>query len=277
MRILIFLSFIFSGISLFAQTDSIPSASTKTSFIAGVSYNSSLHYYGRTDSLRSQGIYPFAGINFKNGLYVLSNVIFISNKLATEYAATIVEGGYRFANEKGNWSGNIFGSKYFYRKNIRLVQSAVKSQAGINLSNSNRVLGINFGADAKFSNNIDLGVFAGVDHIFRIENLGKGIIIINPSLLASAGTQRFSRSYLQQRKLLFLPVAEDQITEESNRFSILSYEISVPLIYSIEKINIILVPSYVLPQNLISVPSRPDLSESGKNIFSLTASIRFSF
>jgi hypothetical protein len=123
----------------------------KITITAGVGYNSGLNYYGRTDSLKSRGVYSFAGITLNNGLYLFSNFIFVNNAMATIYGATTVEAGYKFRNKKGNWRGNIFGARFFYDADVNLVQSVVKEQAGINLVHTNKIVGIYGGADAKFS------------------------------------------------------------------------------------------------------------------------------
>src|SRR5882762_1606571 len=73
-----------------------------THLIIGVTGNSVLNYYGRVDSLRSSAVSPFIGISLKNGLYLNTQFVFIHNSLQTQYAATLVEGGYNFRNKKGS-------------------------------------------------------------------------------------------------------------------------------------------------------------------------------
>lgn len=281
--IYLFAIFCFTGLTVIAQSnasdDNGDSAATdsKTQFIAGVTYNSALNYYGRTDSLKSKGIYPFVGINFKNGLYINSSFVFINNNISTAYAATIVEGGYQFKNKSESWSGNIFANTFFYQNNNNLVQSALKGSAGINLSNLNKIININIGADMKLSDKIDYGGSVGFDHTIRIEKLGKGIMVIDPSAYLYAGTQNFTKTYYQKRNILFLPAGEEQVTTSSKKFNILSYEFSMPVVYALGKMNIIISPAYVLPQNLISLPGSPGLSEKGSNLFYVTSTLKFTF
>ena len=257
------------------QTDSVPSIK-KVTFTTGVGFNSNLNYYGRTDSLKSQAIYPFAGVTLHNGLYLFTNVIFINNALATTYAATTLETGYKFKNKKENWKGNIFASRFFYTAGVNLVQSVVKEQAGINLSNINKVLSVYGGADAKFSNQTDFGAYAGVSHAFRIDSVGKrGVLVITPSTYSYFGTQRFSKTYLQEKRLLFIPVASQTVTNNSNRFSIMSYELSCPVIYGYGKMNLILTPTYVIPQHVVT--ANGSSSQKADNLFYTTAAIRFDF
>ena len=256
------------------QTDSV-SSKKKITFTTGVGYNSNLNYYGRTDSIKSQAVYPFAGITLSNGLYLFTNIIFINNALTTTYAATTLQAGYKFQNKKGNWKGNIFGSRFFYTADVNLIQSVVKEQAGINGSNTNKVLSVYGGADAKFSNQTDFGAYAGVDHAFRIDSVGKrGVLVITPSAYSYFGTQRFSKTWLQEKHLLFIPVGSQAVTQNSTRFSVMSYELSCPVIYGYGKMNIILTPAYVIPQNVISTNGS---TQKGENLFYATAAIRFDF
>jgi hypothetical protein len=262
-------------IVLHAQQADSSVAKKKITFTTGVAYNSGLNYYGRTDSLKSQAFYPFAGITLHNGLYVFSNFIFINNAVATTYAATTIEAGYKFKNKKGNWRGNIFGSRFFYNADVSLVQSVVKEQAGINVANSNKVVSIYGGADAKFSNQTDFGAYAGLDHAFRIDPVGKkGVIVITPSVYSYFGTQRFTKTWLQEKRFLLLPVGQQAVTESSSRFSIMSYELSCPVIYGIGKMNIIITPAYVLPQNVV-IPN--GTAQKADNLFYTTATMRFDF
>jgi hypothetical protein len=53
-------------------------------------------------------------------------------------------------------------------------------------------------------------------------------------------------------------------------FNVLSYEFSLPLIFSKGKFQLLFTPAYVITQNLITVQDRPDLSERGGKMFYLT-------
>lgn len=259
------------------QTDSTSAQTNKKkiTITAGVGYNSGLNYYGRTDSLKSQGIYPFAGITLNNGLYLFSNFIFINNVVATTYGATTIEAGYKFKNKKGNWRGNIFGTRFFYNADVKLVQAVVKEQAGINLVHTNKIVGIYGGADAKFSNQTDFGAYAGLDHAFRFDPVGKkGIIVISPSVYSYFGTQRFSKTWMEEKRFLFLPVGGQAVTQSSSRFSVMSYELSCPVVYGIGKMNIIVTPAYVIPQNVIAANGD---TQKADNLFYTSAAIRFDF
>jgi hypothetical protein len=253
------------------------SAKEKAHFIIGATYNSGMNYYGRADSLKSKGIYPFIGFSLKNGLYLNATFVFIRNNLGSQYAASLVEGGYNFKNQQNNWAGSISASRYFYRDNTDLVQSAVKEVLAASITNLNKVINITIGANAKFSDRTDIGAQAGMDHTIRFPHIlsGSDVIVVDPSAYLYAGTQNFTRTYYQQKNLLIFPVAQEQVTAKSSEFNILAYEFSMPIVYGYKKLNLILSPAYVLPQHILSVPGHPELSESGSNLFYVTATVKF--
>lgn len=266
----------------FAQTKDSPtikdsaSAQEKTHFIIGATYNSGLNYYGRVDSLHSKAFYPFIGLAVKNGLYINANFVFIQNSLQSQYAATLLEGGYNFKDHKGNWAGNISATRFFYQQDIDLVQSAVKEAASASITRLNKIIDLTLGANVKWSDKADIGVQAGLDHIFRFPRIfGNDVIVLDPTATVYAGTQNFTQTYYEKRNFLIFPVADQQVTSNSRQFNILAYEVSFPVVYGYKKFNFILSPAYTLPQHLLVVPDQPSLSENGANLFYVTASIKF--
>ena len=237
-------------------------------FNIGITGNSSLNYYGRVDSLRSSAVMPFIGINLKSGVYLNANFVFIHNQLQSQYAATLLEGGYNFRNKKGSWAGNLSTTRYFYQDNTDLIQSAVKQSVTASITQLNKIVNITLGGDIKFSNQADPGLQAGLDHIIRWTHVfHHGVIVLDPSAYVYAGTQHFTQTFYQQRHLLLFPAGEDIVTKDSRQFNILSYECSLPVIFAYKKCFLILTPAYVLPQDLLM---------SADNLFYVTATVKFS-
>ncbi|NCT95195.1 MAG: hypothetical protein GXC72_12275 [Chitinophagaceae bacterium] len=251
---------------------SAESTDTKNEVTASINYQSALHFFGRTDSLRSSGWFPMLGFQLKNGLYAQSNIVFVQNRAQPlTYAGTVVEAGYRFP-KSDHFTGNLFFSRMLYRDESTLVQSALKSQTGVNMSYTNKILNINGGLDLKFSNQTDVGVTLGVDHLFLIPTATPGTAFaLAPAAYAYLGTQRFSNTYLEKKNVLGIPVTQ-QTTENVTQLNVLSYEISMPLVFVKGKFNAAVTPAYVIPQNLVTVPGRADLSERGKKMLYVTIS-----
>jgi hypothetical protein len=258
-----------------AQMDSAAEKKA-TEFKISANYNTGLNYYGRVDSLRSSGFFPIAELWFNESFYVNAAPVFVNNSAASfQYAGTIASIGYQF-NSNDKWLGNIYLVKPLYKENSELVQSALKAQTGMTWLN--KYLNVTAGADAKFSDNTDYGVTAGLDHIFRHQINDKSVLVIDPSLYLNAGTQQFTKSYLKRTSgFLFFPGNEQVVTESAKKFNLLSYEISAPVIFATGKLQLLFTPAYVMPQNLIVVEGRPDLSERGENIFYATIGAKLGF
>ncbi|MBO9618367.1 MAG: hypothetical protein J7539_04955 [Niabella sp.] len=257
---LIFAMILLAPAFCFGQQDS----TKKNELNIGVNYQTRLHYFGRTDSLQSSGLVPNIKFQLKNGLYVQSNFIFIRNKTApTAYAGTTIEGGYRFKASK-HFNGNIFYTQILYRDNSLLPQSALKAQTGVNATYATAV-NINAGGDLKFSSGqTDIGATLGLDHIFVIHKAASPFAFaVAPSFYTYAGTQKFTKSYIEQRTFLGFPVSTQQTTQSYNQFHILAYEASVPLVAVVRKFYATIIPSFVMPQNLLE-------GETGKNMFYMT-------
>lgn len=257
-----------------AQEDS---AKTRVKFKLGAFYNSSLNYYGRTDSLKSSGFFPLAELWFNENFYINAAPVFVNNRLASfDYAGTVATAGYQF-NSNNKWAGNFYFVKPFYEKNSQLVQSALKGQGAFTITNLTKIINLTGGADIKFSDKIDYGVTGGIDHIFRKQFADNSVLVIDPSACLFAGTQQFTNTYYKKSNFLLFPAVEQVVSEDVKKFNILSYEFSIPVIFAKGKFQFLFTPAYVIPQNLITVDNRPDLSERGKEMFYATLGARIIF
>ena len=258
-----------------AQSDSTEKKGPQ--FKISANYNSNLNYYGRTDSLKSSGYFPMAELWITPEFYINAAPIFINNKVQSfAYAGTVSTIGYQHLTE--HWLTNVYVVKPFYQQNSQLVQSALKAQGSASFSYLNKFLNLSAGGDVKFSDKVDFGVSGGVDHLIRQQVSEKSVLVFDPSFYTYAGTQQFSKTYTKKKKgnLLF-PGTEQQVTERVQQFNILAYEISVPIIFAIGKVQVLATPSYILPQNLLVVPGRPDLTEKGENTFYTTVGVKYTF
>jgi hypothetical protein len=258
-----------------AQADS---ADGKPKFSISANYNTALNYFGRTDSLESSGFFPLAELWFTDKFYINAAPVFVNNAAQNfSYAGTVATLGYQNLTDK--WITSLYLTKPFYTESSELVQSALKAQSGVNLTYRNPILNISAGGDVKFSDKVDFGATAGLDHVIRRELSNGSVIVIDPSVYVYAGTQNFQRSYYKKSKPSFLlfPGNNQLVTEEVSRFSILAYEATVPLIYAKGKLMLIATPSYIIPQNLVTVSGRPDLSEQGEKMFYTTLTAKYTF
>ena len=109
------------------------------------------------------------------------------------------------------------------------------------------------GADISFSTKTDIGLNLGLSHAFEFDN---GNFAITPSALVNAGTQNFYESYFTNRKYSVKrkrrqttnPTAIKVIVV-AKKFSILDYELSLPVNYDKAKWGLFFTPTYSLPVN----------------------------
>lgn len=256
--------------------DSAAVVTRKNVFTASANYQSRLHYFGRIDSLKSSGFFPVVEFQSKLGLYASSAFVFLQNSLQNfEYTGSMVELGYRFPDKK-HFSGSISGNRFIYKDNSELVQSALKWQAGINLTWKNKYVNVSGGGSARFSNQADVVTTGTLDHLFLFKIPHKAsfplAIAVNPTASINAGTQKFAESYNRQRTVLGMPTGQLETVEHKiNSFNVLSYEFSAPVVLVVSKCFIALTPSYILPQHLVVLKNNPGLSERGEKLFYVTA------
>jgi len=202
--------------------------------------------------------------------------VFVHNSTASfDYAGTVATGGYQFFSDDKKWFGNFYLVKPFYESNSQLVQSSLKAQTAFSLTNLNKMVNVTAGADAKLSDKMDFGVTGGLDHIFKMQFGDNSVLVLDPSAFLFAGTQQFTNTFYKQNSFLFFPPGAGQrVSENVKKFSVLSYEFSMPVIYAKQKFQLLITPAYVIPQNLIVIEGRPDLSERGKEMFYTTIGVK---
>src|SRR6476620_12016090 len=123
-RLLMLFLWLLTGFWLEAQPEK-----KNVEFKLGAFYNSTLNYYGRTDSLRSSGFFPLAELWFNKNFYVNAAPVFVVNKAtAFDYAGTVATAGYQAKSENEKFVTHIYFTKPFYKANSQLVQSALKEQ-----------------------------------------------------------------------------------------------------------------------------------------------------
>ena len=235
-----------------ASDSTIASDSTKEkekiSIYAGAAYSSRLHYYGRTDSLKSSAFLTTVIIQAGKHFSVTPTFIFIKNSNTNfDYAATIINAAYSFGKKKGV-AGTITVDKFFYKDESKLVQAVQQGQAGFTLSYLNKIININTGASAAFANdNIDYFANAGLDHQFKFVKK-QNVFLIKPAVVANAGTQNFSRTYYKNNGFPLLPPSQQMVTETSKKFNVLSYDIKMDVIYAIKRFIVSVTPGYYCSQ-----------------------------
>ena len=114
------------------------------------------------------------------------------------YAGTVATIGYQNVTDK--LITGVYLLKPFYKESSELVQSALKAQSGGNFSFLNKYINLNIGADVKFSDKVDFGATAGIDHLIRKQNKDKSIWVFDPGLFCIRRNAKLSAQLLQKNK-----------------------------------------------------------------------------
>ena len=267
--------FLYCVIMSMAQ-DSTQTRNKTLSFSLGNFYSSRLHYYGRTDSLRSSAYFPIAELGIGPHFYINAAPVFVINHVSGfRYEGTVTTAGLRF-QKPGEYLFHLYAVKPVYRDISALPQSALQWQGAASYSRYSKWLNFTAGVDMKRSDATDWGASAGIDHLFR-KDWNKLVLVVDPSAYVHAGTQRFTSTTYRKNGWLIFPGITEQVDQEVKRFAVLSYEFSVPVILAAGKWQLILNPAYVIPQNLVVPANRPELAEQGQSMLYLTAGARYRF
>lgn len=248
------LSFLILLITLSSKGQSdINSEQKKSYFKFSISYLSNAVYYGRKDSFTLPYIIPSLSYHDKSGLYLEGSLSYFASSGQSQIDAGSITAGYDFNSVNEKISGSVYASKYFTSSSSYSVHGEVKGGIGSSLYYKAGPVSINGGADVSFSTKTDIGLNLGLSHAFEF---GDGSFAITPSALVNTGTQNFYEGYFTNRKYSAKrkrrqttnPNATKVIVIKKN-FSVLDYELLLPVNYDNAKWGLSFIPTYSVPVN----------------------------
>ena len=251
----------FNQFNTYAQSDS---GAKKSYFKVGVNYLSNAVYSGRKDSSVVSYITPSIGYYNKSGFYVDGTMSLLANSSdAGSIDEILLEAGYEFSI-KDNFDAGLYASKYFYSNNSYSVTSELQGGIGGYFTYDAGLVSIGGGADVLISIGTDLTVNGNLSHGFSFGN-DNNSWNITPTAEVNAGTQSFYRAYYKNRKFGFTsPGSKGKghnsgkvstsssktiSFKQSNSFSILDYELSIPVTYDAKGWGLFATPTLALPVN----------------------------
>ena len=248
----IILSYLILFLSLASKAqDDKNSESKKSYFKFSVGYLSNAVYYGRKDSLALPYIIPSISYNDKSGFYLEASLSYLASAGESQVDAGAITAGYEFDSKNEKLSGSVYASKFFTSSSSYSVHGEVKGAVGTSLNYKAGPVSIDGGADISFAKKSDVGINLGLSHAFEFDN---GNFAIRPTAMVNAGTQNFYGDYFTNRKFSTKrkrrqtsnPNAINVIVVKKN-FSVLDYELSLPVNYDKIKWGLFLTPTFSLP------------------------------
>lgn len=267
------ISFLLLGISLHknsiaqkASSDSTKKITPiKSYFKADISYLSNAVYYGRKDSATLPYITASFGYYHKSGAYINGALSYLASADDSRIDLFSLQGGYNF-NISKQVSGGVYANKYFYNSSSYTVKSELKGGVGGNISYDPEIIQASAGIDFSFSDQVDFSLNATLSHAFYIGS-DENQWTINPSITSFLGTQNFYKAYYKNRKFVAggtkgrgkkkssstgTAASGTVQVQEHSTFTVLNYELSIPVAYDRIKWGLFFTPTYAIPVHPIT-------------------------
>jgi hypothetical protein len=225
----------------------------KSSYVKlSVNYLSNALYYGRKDTFALPYITPSILYRSKSGVYVEGSLSYLDKAGEGQINAGALTLGYEFDSRNKKFSGDVYASKYFTSSTSTAVNSTVKAAVGGIGSYDFDVIQLSGGADVFFSNNPDIALTVEASHEFLFGNSYNWSV--EPLARINAGTENFYEDYFTKRRYAVrrrrrMVTTQPNVLVVKNNFSVLDYEVSMPLSYDTKKWGFSITPLYAMPVN----------------------------
>lgn len=251
----------------------------------GSNYVNTNVYMGRTYKKDAAIMAPDLIYTFNNGIFLTGSLDFIpSHKIHTVDNGSL-ELGYNY-HLTDYLEGSISFTKMFYAQHSTLITSSVSSEfnAGIDFNNDLISPGLNIVYALGISGiRNDLTLIPNLSHEFVIDMIfgNQDRLTVSPTVEMNAGTQHFYSSYFNVTRTIvrknFRTGKERLVsTSELDKFSLLDYEVSVPVTYLLKPFLLSFSPVLALPQN--KLPSQITQSQQNKPyLFYFNLGLNFKF
>lgn len=241
-----------------AKMDSLAKAK-KSYFEVSLSYLSNAVYNGRHDSLVTPYITPTIEYHNKSGFYINGSLSYLSNSEASRIDLFALEAGYDFTIIKDKFTGSVNATRSFYNDSSTAIQSDIKATLGGSLSYDFDIVQLTIEPELLFGTKTDISTNLSLAHEFDIANK-KSLWSISPTVSADASTLNFYEGYINRKagkkaKARYPNVKTvtlvTTVNGGANTFTLMDYELSLPIAYDTKKWGISFTPKLAIPQNSI--------------------------
>ncbi len=273
------------------QATATDSAHTKSIFFnAGLQYVSNLTYAGRRDASSVPILLPTFTIVSKQGFFIGGAAYFDLNGSNSGTEGISVTPGYVFSfDEKKEFGGSLSATKYFITNSSPIILSSFNATADATLYyNPARIVKITLGGSYRFGkdshddivNNLELSKEIALYKTGATKTDG---LKIAPTATLYSGTQSFIETYYTQSQvqravtnpgapgsagILGIPGTGTAATppsqtiinqtdtqekqQEVKKYNLLALSASMPVTYSVNKIQFSLTPYFIKPLNQVN-------------------------
>jgi|SRR6185312_5969512 len=236
--------------------------STSSSFKFGIDYASNNVFMGRTDTTRTPIVMPSLKYTLKSGIYFSAALDYIPNKKRKKLDGGDITAGYDF-DITDDLTGAVSYTKLFYNTTSTQIASSISSTFNVNFNyDIGTIITPSLSADYNINKagiNNDIFLNFGLTHDFIVIGVfgQTDIILISPTAAVNTGTENFYDAYLtkKQFKNAKRTAAQNALvakyTNQLSQFTILDYELSVPLEYKTGHFIFQFIPTYAIAENQI--------------------------
>lgn len=220
-------------------TDTTAVSRLRTTFTLAAIYSSGIDYYGQTTDPRL----PYLGVNgtlrFKPGIYFSATGFHLFGD-SMLVSATSLGVGYQF-NINKKLSADLSFTHTFFPESSPFLQASSPNILGAEF-NYEHAFTTGVGTDYTFGEQKDIFITLNNSKTFSFKGKSeKAVLGIAPLISIVAGTQRFYETYLIERGRRNTgngnpptppSIPSETVTNEYNRFGMLSYNFRLPLSYN---------------------------------------------
>ncbi|OCX50524.1 hypothetical protein BEL04_22365 [Mucilaginibacter sp. PPCGB 2223] len=282
------------GLNAEAQTTTADSTHTKSLFFnAGLQYISNLTYAGRRDNSSVPILLPMFTVVSKQGLFVSAAGYFDLNGSKSGAEGLSVTPGYVFSfDQKKEFGGALSATKYFITNSSPIILSSFNATIDGQLNyNPANIVKITVGGSYRFAkqnsndivNNVELSKEIG---IMKTGAKKTGGLKIAPAATLYTGTQSFYETYYTTSQvqraienpgspgsapILGIPgtgtpgtppsqtiineTDTQQKQQQVKQYTVLAASATMPITYTIDKVQLTLTPYFIKPFNQVDYTS----------------------
>ncbi len=233
-----------------------------------ITFLSNSVYSGRKDSATLSYLSPSISYNHKSGISIGASTSYLVNGGTNRFDAISFDIGYDF-DIMENWSAGISGSKDFYNDSSQVFQSSTSWSLNADMSYDFDFIEVGTTGEVMFGESTQYGAGFSLARGFKFGKEDTACWTISPTAKAGFGTQDFFHQHTRkavkkrnQNANIKNGIVTD-IVSGSNSFSVLDYEISVPVSFDAVNWGVSFIPNYAMPVNPVTTKTKTTIYQNG--------------
>lgn len=256
---------IFISYQAISQDSKSKKAERDSYFKLDLNYLNDLVYLGRKDSIAVPYLTATVGYYHRSGFYVTGALSYLPSPSESRIDLFTLDAGYDF-QINNIFSGSIYAEKYFYNQSSNSIKSDIKGIMDASITAD--LTAVQFGIDAGISlaSKTDFTTILGASHLFTIGEEDNSFSL-NPTFNVNFSTLNFyeglTNKKFGKRNVINNPtyqsISSSTIASKQG-FSLMDYEISIPMEYKRNNLVLYLTPYYAIPKNPITTTTNATIT-----------------